>query len=190
MAPPENEIPVAVPLNTVLARTDDVALAVLGLQVYSTGLSVDLALRARVPATGPEGDLGRFLFGPPSRRAAGLLVGLEFADGRRITNTGPPFPGAAGEHGFVFHPGSGSGGPLAADQSWWLSPLPPVGPVRVVVRCEPLGIAETSTVLDGEAIARAAAGVVELWPWTPAPEPTPPWEEPPDVPGDSWFAQY
>jgi hypothetical protein len=188
MARPENEIPVAVPLNTVLARTDDIALALLGLQVYSTGLSVDLALRARVPPTGPQRDLGQFLFGPP-HRTAGLLVGLEFADGRRITNTGPPFAGATDEDGFVFHPGGGSGGTLAADQSWWLSPLPPAGPLRIVVRCEPLGIAETSTVIDGTAIVQAAARVVELWPWEPAPEPPPPWEQPPDVPGDSWFSR-
>ena len=188
MRPPENEIPAAVPLNTVLARTRDVALALLDVQVYSTGLSLTLALRARTPPPGTERGLGEILFGPERRRAP-LLLGLEFADGRRVTSAGPGFPPPEAEDGVVFHPGSGSGGELAADQSWWLSPLPPPGPLRVVVRCDALGIAETSTVVDGGALAAAAGGVVELWPWEPAPEPAPPEERRPDVPGDSWFAR-
>ena len=75
------------------------------------------------------------------------------------------------------------------EQGWWLSPLPPEGPLRVVVRCAELGIPETSAELDGTAIRRAAAGVVVLWPWERPPEPGA--DEPlppPDLPPDSWFA--
>jgi hypothetical protein len=71
----------------------------------------------------------------------------------------------------------------------WLSPLPPAGPLRVVVRCDLLRLPETVTELDGTAIRAAAAEVVTLWPWVSPreaePQLTPP---PPDVPADSWFA--
>jgi hypothetical protein len=186
MSPPENEIPVPVPLNTLLFRTGDVALALLGLQVYSTGLTFDIAIRARAAAAGRR-PLGELLWGR-SPAGSAFLLGLELADGRRITNTQRPFPAPEDGDGFVFHHAGGSGGDLAADQSWWLSPLPPDGPLRVVVRCEELGITDTSTELDGELIGRAVAQVVELWPWEPAPDQVPPWEQPPDVPGDSWFS--
>jgi len=185
--PPENEVPVAVPLNAVLARTGDVALALLRLQVYSTGLTFDLILRCRASAVSGGRGLDTILWrhGP---EASPLLVGLEFPDGRRVTSAGRPFPGSAGPDDVVFHESSSSGGGLSCDQSWWLSPLPPGGPLRLVVRCEPLGIADTTTELDGAAIAAAAAGVTELWPWEPPPQMPPPGDRPPDVPGDSWFA--
>jgi hypothetical protein len=185
MSRPENEIPVALPLNTVLARTGDVALALLGLQVYSTGVAFDLVARMRPSARRP-GQLNELFWG---RRDSGseFLIGLEFSDGRRVTSARTPFP-PSGDDGIVFHQGGGSGGEYFVEQSWWLSPLPPPGPLRIVLRCDPLGIGETSTVVDGGLIARAAADVVELWPWERPPEPEPPWERPPDVPEGSWFA--
>jgi hypothetical protein len=185
MRAPENEIPVTVPLNTLLARSGNVALALLGLQVYSTGVSFDLAVRCR-PGAVEGGALSDVFWG----RSGGseFLVGLEFADGRRVTSAGIPFPGRWGPDDIVFHHGGGSGDELTVDQSWWLNPLPPAGPLHVVIRCDRLGIGETRTVLDGAAISRAAAGVVELWPWEPAPELGPPEDRPPDVPRDSWFA--
>ena len=61
------------------------------------------------------------------------------------------------------------------------------GWLTVVVRCPELGVEESATGPDGTAVRAAAAGVVELWPWTPSsrcePEPPPP----PDLPPGSWF---
>jgi hypothetical protein len=185
MSSPENEIPVPVPLTAVLFRSEDLALALLGLQVYSTGLTFDLALRARASAALAWRPLSEVLWG---RGADGptLLLGLELGDGRRITSTRAPFPDPPSPDGVVFHHAGGSGGELAADQSWWLSPLPPDGPLRVVARCDALGIDDTSADVDGGLIRRAAEQVVVLWPWAEVPEPAPPPE--PAVPGDSWFA--
>jgi hypothetical protein len=39
MSAPDNEVPVTLPVDVVLARTDDVAVALLGLQVYPPGSS-------------------------------------------------------------------------------------------------------------------------------------------------------
>jgi hypothetical protein len=183
--PPENEVPVALPVNVVLARTEDVAVALLGLQVYTTGVSFTLVVRAR-----PSSELARTqglneLIWQHGAGAGRFLLGVELADGRRASGM------RMGERDtdLVFHSGSGSGGEASVEQTWWLGPLPPEGPLVFVVRCPELGIGETATELDGSAIRRAADDVVTLWPWEPPPEhrrPEPP--RPPDLPPDSWFA--
>jgi hypothetical protein len=113
-----------------------------------------------------------------------LLLGVEMADGRRATTVF----GRDTSDGVVFHGGGGGGGQLSVDQSWWLSPLPPEGRLRFVVRCAAVGIEETITELDATVIRQAADRVEELWPWSP-PDPgghSPP--PPPDLPPGSWFA--
>jgi hypothetical protein len=186
MSPPENEIPVAVPLNAVLGRTENAAIALTGLQVYTTGVAFDLAVRVRSWPDDDHRGLSELVF-DHGRRAGQLLVGVELSDGRRASNVG----GAGYEadaSGIVFHPAGGGGGQLSVDQSWWLSPVPPEGSVRFVCSCAPLQIAETSVELDGTAMARAAADVVTLWPWvSPAMGERPP-PPPPDLPDESWFA--
>lgn len=192
MGPPDNELPAAVPLNALLARTDDVAIAFLGLQVYTTGVSLDLAVRSRTSGGGRELTELVFEHGPLLAEGR-LLIGVEFADGRRASNAiwpdvGPdPQPRSADD--IVFHSGSGGGGGRSVDQSWWLSPLPPEGPLTVVLSCGALGIEETSTVLDGSLIRRAVSDVVTLWPWTRPEDPGPPDFPPPDLPPGSWFAE-
>jgi hypothetical protein len=185
MSPPENELPVALPLNTLLARTDDVAVALVGMAVYTTGVSLDLVVRLRPDAAQAAGrDMNEIVWGH-GRRSGRFLFGVELADGRRASSLHRP----EGGEGLVFVSGSGSGGQASVEQSWWLNPLPPAGPLRFVVRCPELGIGETSVVVDGAAIRSAADDVVVLWPWTPPPEfgPMEP-PAPPDVPADSWFA--
>lgn len=191
MSAPENEIPVDVPLNAVLARTDDVAIALQRVSVYTTGVSLDLVVRLRPDAARARGrDLNELFWGHPHRRGqGGFLLGVEFADGRRASNV-LDRPGPVPGDEIVFSQAGGSGGEASVEQSWWLHPLPPEGPVRIVLRCPELGIGERSVVLDGAAIQAAAQQVVVLWPWAPPPESG--WDEPPappDVPDDSWFAQ-
>jgi hypothetical protein len=186
MSAPENEIPVALAENLLLARTDDAAVALVGLQVYSTGVAFTLIVRVRPASQQMAGRSVNDLVwehGPGSGR---FLLGLELSDGRRVSNLRMP----GGPADVVFTAGGGSGGEASIEQSWWLHPLPPEGPLRVVVRCAELGIGEADAVLDGTAIRRAAEDVVTLWPWAPPPEhlhAEPP--RPPDVPPDSWFAR-
>jgi hypothetical protein len=178
---PENELPTALPVNRLLARTPDVAVALLGLQAYTTGVAFVLAARAR-GSEDPDGAnrLGDLFWG---HRGGGsrFLLGVEFADGRRASSLG-------GED-LVFHAGGGSGGDGSVDQEWWLSPLPPEGPLLVVVRCPELGLAETVVELDGTAVRRAGEAATELWPYQPPPEQAFEPPPPPDLPADSWFAR-
>ncbi|MGY1815533.1 hypothetical protein [Blastococcus sp. SYSU D00820] len=180
MSPPENELPVALPAPLLLARTPDAAVALTALRVHTTGVSMEFAVRVR-PGALPEQELHRLLWqhGPG---VPAFLLGVELADGTRVDNARQ----AAAD--VVFTQGSGSGGEFSLDQTWWLSPLPPAGPLRFVVRCPALGIDETVAELDGTAIARAVEDVVVLWPWSPPRRPDAGPPPPPDLPGDSWFA--
>ena len=193
LSPPENEVPVPVPVSVVLARTDTVAVTLTGVQVFSTGISMSIGLRCRPEALEllDDRDVNGLLFGHGRHRDQ-LLVGVEISDGRRASNLPGrgPFADRLGPDALVLHSGGGGGGQLAADHAMWLSPVPPAGPLRVVVRCDALGLPETVTELDGTAIAAAAAGVVTLWPWVSPREAQPLTLPPaPDLPADSWFAR-
>ncbi len=76
----------------------------------------------------------------------------------------------------------------SVEQSWWLHPLPPEGSLRLVVRCDDLGIPETTVDLDGAAIRAAGRNAQELWPRTP-PQPELAASELKihELPADSWF---
>ena len=191
MGAPENEVPVPVPISAVLARTENVAVTLTGVQVFSTGLTFGLGLRCRPEVLDllDDRNVGGLLFGHGRPRGQ-LLVGVEFADGRRASNAPGRgrFADPAGPDSLVFHPGGGGGGQLAADQAMWLSPVPPDGPLRLVVRCDLLQLPETVTELDGTAIRAAAADVVTLWPWVSPSEAEPPQPPALDLPADSWFA--
>lgn len=181
---PENEVPVALPMSVVLARTDDVAVALLGLQVYTTGVSFTLVIRVRPSSPLGAGRALNDLVWEHRPGGGQFLLGVELSDGRRASSRRAP--GRDGD--LVFHAGGGSGGRTSVEQSWWLSPLPPDGPLRFVVRCPELGIEEVTAELDGSVIRRAADDVVTLWPWERPPEDR--YVEPPlpDVPPGSWFA--
>ena len=184
MSAPENEIPVALAENLLLARTDDVAVALVGLQVYTTGVAFTLIVRVRPSSELLAGGSVNDLVWEHGPRAGRFMMGLELSDGRRVSNLRMP----AGPTDVVFTAGGGSGGEASIEQSWWLHPLPPEGTLRFVVRCAELGIGEADAVLDGTAIRRAAADVVTLWPWTTPPEHRHTEPAPPEVPPDSWFA--
>lgn len=191
---PENEAPVAVPVSAVLARTATSAVVLSGVQVFTTGVSLTIGLccRPEVLDSLEDHGIGDLLW-RHGRRGDRLMFGVEFADGRRASNVSPvvdPFGGPGDPEGLVLSPGGGGGGQLSADHTWWISPLPPAGPLRLVVRCDPLGIPDTVTELDGTAVRAAAGGVVTLWPWVSPAEAEPPTlPAGPDVSPDSWFAR-
>ncbi len=113
---------------------------------------------------------------------AGLRLGVMFADGRRAAAPGArPRPGDdAGAGRLVLMENGGGGSARTWDGNFWVSPLPPDGPVTFVVSWPERGVAETRTELDGAAIREAAGRAVILWP-----------EEPEFEPGDryAWRSQ-
>ena len=120
-----------------------------------------------------------------------LLLGIEYADGRRASNLhdmrmmGPAMEGD--DTRLVFVQQSGSSDESSVDQSYWVAPLPPEGPVTLVMAWPGFGMPESRTVLDGGAIQAAAARSTVLWPPQPAIEHERPL--PPPRPSSGWFAE-
>jgi hypothetical protein len=92
--PPSNELGSPVPLRVVLARTDQVAAALVGMTAYTTGVSFTFALRSR-SSQNEEGFHPEMVFGGGAlRRRPGeelpselLRFGVQFADGRKARTT-------------------------------------------------------------------------------------------------------
>ncbi|WP_147264165.1 hypothetical protein [Desertihabitans brevis] len=144
------------------------------MRAFPVGLAMTLSVRSRVRTR--RFDLNDGLFGEPPRHDDDgqwardrLKWGFEFADGRRATNVGARVPWSGGSD-LPSHPvlsgGGGGGGPQAADRDYWLWPLPPPGPLRVVCQWPAYGIDQTSHELDGEMLAAAASRAVPIWPGT------------------------
>ena len=174
--PPPNRVPVAWPFTSVVGRSDDAAVAVVGGQVYPTGLSFRLtAVLRRAAVSEWPGMSGR-----PARRPHGgggpqelLRFGVQFADGRS-TET---LPGGAPDYDADFDPGrprlinlSGGGDDRRWDQEMFLAPLPPDGPLDLVCQWLQFGIGESHSTADVTGLAATAAAGIELWPFEADPD--------------------
>jgi hypothetical protein len=189
MSRPEHEVPHPVPIAVLLARTDDVAVAVAGVSAYTTGITFELVIRMRVRPPGIGGhELPELIHGwgneSDSRQ---LLFGVEYPDGRKISNVGGPAWPRSGipDDQPVLLPGGGGGSDLAQEMSYWLSPVPPDGPVAFVCAWLAVGIEETRRVIEDAALTSASAQAVVLWPPQPLNDPTP---AKPTLPANGLFA--
>jgi hypothetical protein len=173
LGPGENVLPAPFPLWLVLARTDNVALAVHDGLAYPNGFAFTLSLRRRRPREGPGDDpihLWHTARGelPPEA----LRLGIQLADGRKATvfdhrrwfaATEPPDRPVLVQRG-------GSGGMHSWELGFWVWPLPPPGALAFVVEWPSEGIPLTSVDVDAGEIREAAARAEELWPNGPSPD--------------------
>lgn len=168
VGPPENELGVAVPVRELLARTDDLAIALLGVVAYSNGLQLQVELRRR---TEPE-DVDVMHLHMRRRHARGgelapevLRFGVQLADGRKATNLDARPWGADEEPtGPLLMERGGGGGGRSWSFGYWLWPLPPAGTLTIAVEWPALGVALTTRDLDTRPLLDAAARSERLWP--------------------------
>lgn len=179
----DNEVPVSVAFDCMLAVKDDLAVFVSGLRVFSNGVDFTVEVRARGRTGGGRRTLSDALHGNGDTQ---LLLGVEFSDGRRCSNVGLRLMDAAGDEPTLW-PGGGGGGGRSARSSLFLSPLPPPGELRMVCAWPSQGIEDSTVLLPTDQILEAAGRVTELWPWEPEEHEHEP-RSLPDVPDDSWFA--
>jgi hypothetical protein len=90
-----------------------------------------------------------------------LLLGVEFADGRKATTlrVGPSHD----QQPTITSRGGGSGGGRF-DTEYWVWPLPPRGDLVLALQWDGQGIPLTRVDLPAAAIREAAAGSEPLWP--------------------------
>ena len=146
-----------------LARTDDVAVAVIDAVAFSIGLNFTVAVLRRTPRDShrPEYPFGRFAHARGTREPPPDLLrfGVEFSDGRKATTLGVPMFMTAQEEaepeGPFLMPGGGSGGDDYWESSFWLWPLPPPGPLVFVVEWPLRRFADTARGRGGDHLEAA-----------------------------------
>ena len=174
MGPPANVLPAAVPLRLLLARTPDLAVAITDASAFPTGFQLTLSLRLRngggAPAFDPLGNqfMGHLGGLQESGGSAELppelfRFGVQYADGRKATTIGNPFPAGEDVEGPVLRPRSGGGGGHEWDQSYWVWPLPPLGSVTFACEWPAHGVELTQREIHASLILDAAADAQTLW---------------------------
>jgi hypothetical protein len=161
-------IPGSFPAELILARTDEVAVAVGSVRAYPNGFEFTVHVRAR-RADDAVGDFDPFerLGHRPGQRTRhdALRLGVLYADGRRTATTaGHPLKRDFDAEHLILQHGGGGGDDRRWDSDFWVYPLPPAGPVTLVASWLEKGVAEARAELDGAAIREAAGRAVALWP--------------------------
>ena len=170
MGPPRDAVPAVVPVERVVAHTDEVAIYLSCFWVYPTGFSFEVFAVAKDPETELDPfDLDHTYSAartgeiPPEK----LRLGFEFSDGTKVTNTGREFewdweddnrPASPVMSGTRGHGGEG-------EWSWsfWVWPLPPPGPLTFVCEWPAAAIPLTRSELDTAPITEAAARAQKLF---------------------------
>jgi hypothetical protein len=144
-----------------LARTDELALALLDIVAYSTGFGLKLVLRFRPDADfDPRSMMMQMHGGDPDE----LRFGIAFSDGRKATNLGPRRPPSEDPPEIsLSRGGGGGGGSRGWEFNFWVYPLPPPGPITLALEWPARGLAESRHELDAGAILEAAAKSEKLW---------------------------
>ena len=175
--PPRHVLGAAVPLRSLLARTDELAIAITDATAYMNGFEFKLVLRSRRPSHDYYG--GPFGLGEPMmwRHGRGVVeggdlppelfrFGIEFADGSKATTLGGhPFeegPDHEPEGPLLIERGGGGGGG-DWDQSYWVWPLPPPGRLAFVCEWPSKGVSITRLEMDAKVILDAADQAEILW---------------------------
>ncbi len=163
--PSEGTIPAVLVVDGPVLQNDLVAVSVEQLEVYPNGFAVSLLIRVNPHQVGGLMDrLG------PGGHNRWPQVGIRFADGT-TARSGPGvglLPEVAkDEEGVPTEPivcmrGGGSGG--GSWRAWaWVFPLPPDGPLEVLVSFEAAGLAELAVIVDGTSIRLAAERAKLVW---------------------------
>jgi hypothetical protein len=160
--PDQYYLPALLPWNRELGRAGGVVVALNGIRVWPDCCTLDIAMFSR---RAPFHGVGRPRLGLPLMEPTapgGFRFGVLFSDGRRATNLDrdPRLPASAGP---VLRTSSSHGGQFHHSASLLLWPLPPPGPLTIVVQWPDQELPETSTELDGAAIRHAASEAIEIW---------------------------
>ena len=183
-------------MTVLLGRTEDTAVGITRLEAFSTGFRFTLAVRLRQARRElAHGGLHTLLsthvhMGIEVPLPKRLMLGIEYANGHRAStlhDMRTHGPATADGHELVLAPQGGSADDRSADQTYWVSPLPPAGPMTFVLTWPAFNIPESRVQVDSAPIRAAADHSQPLWPPQPAAEPPEP--PPPPRPTSGWFAE-
>jgi len=162
-----------VPLELVVARSEEAAVVVSRVSAYPDGfeLTVNSYLRRSVKRSRRQRVHHPMMWhemGEPGEPLPDELLrfGLAWPDGGRATNLdgwGRSWPDATEPaHGLESQSGGGSGHEYS--QEYWAWPLPGSGLMGLVVQWPAFGISETTASVDGSLLIAAAERAQPVWP--------------------------
>jgi hypothetical protein len=163
--PPHGVLPGVVPVELVVARNARAAVYVGRCAAYPTGFELEVRVLLAAGA-----DLDPSLNGPHHFPGRGsnyeemLKFGLEFSDGRKVTNVGGHRGGGGEPEGPVLWSMGGGGGGGRWEQDFWVWPLPPAGPLAFVCEWPAADIALSRAETDAQQLLDAAARSAALFP--------------------------
>ena len=165
--PPETEFPGVVPTGTrPFGRSEQTAITITAILAYSNGFEIFLSRLRRPDAPGFDEDLDP---GAPGGTLAGhesFRFSVEFSDGRTVTHDGPHGRSSGRPHGDtepvepILWSRGGGGTSHYQLMRWWVSPLPPRGPVEFI--CQ-LGTREIRGGIGADSILDAAQRSFRVW---------------------------
>lgn len=158
--PAQDEVGVLALSSFLLARTDEVVVAVRGITAYSDGLQIALAVLFADEQKAEDLSWSMRDF---SRSPGRFRFGCVFPDGRSVTSGTRDAPEVAvpGVPSLVLR--STTPGQLFWDGVYWLHPLPPPGPLVLGCRWPDRAIAETLVEIDPAPLLAAAATCGPVW---------------------------
>jgi hypothetical protein len=163
---PDGQLQMPLTTRLLLARTDEAAIAVVGLWAFTAGFEfqVSVQLRAAVPGTSAASFLSA-LDGAPLEDEF-LRLGIQFSTGEKAANTELRATRDTGGEpvGPTMKNRVAGAGARRRDWTYWVSPLPPPGPLAFVCAWPAFGIAESRAELDAALILDAARDCIDLWP--------------------------
>ena len=158
--PPSGVIPVVVPDDVVLARAAGLVVWAGAVTVYPQGFAFTLLTLFDTRQPGPPAASWAL---DVAERGRMTWLEIGYPDGRRRAadlNANTPHRQSRGPHLRML---DGSASENSNVDRWWVTPLPPPGPVELAIhlsgQAEPTGVAN----LDGAALAGAAAAAKVMW---------------------------
>lgn len=162
---PDAVLPGSAAAGFVLLCTDEVAVAIGNVRAYPNGFEFTAYVRWRDSDEGGDRNAGEpFSWYPRAHLAETLRLGVLYADGRRVATSGSPTWRHDDPEDLVLNHQGGGGDDRSWDQDFWLSPLPPDGPVSFVASWLEHGVTEVRGELDAAVIREAAGRAVHMWP--------------------------
>lgn len=157
--PPAREVQIAVPGDLVLVQEFGLLVWAGAFTVSSEGFGFALRITAEVSDSGVRMPEPFALHA--NQRDHGTWLSVRFADGRSCTAVinGGAWSGDLDEMHVRFMFGDESTSDGRADSRWWVSPLPPPGPVELVIHLNGRAGPEGAAALDAAALLEASAAV-------------------------------
>lgn len=161
-APPLRDIAVAVPGDLVLVQAPGLLVCAGAFTVSSAGF--EFALRITADVSDPAARMPESFALHRAGREHGTWLEVRFSDGRACSAdlSGCTWPGEREDIRVKFMFGGSHNSDGRADFQWWVSPLPPPGPVELTVHLNGDAGPTGTSALDTRALLEAAATVEQV----------------------------